>query len=124
MSSRQRIKVLFITKWFMNRHDPQAGVFIRKHASAAALYCDVFLLCILSDPNQKNFIEFEEREEYGVKCLIVYFKKFTSNYRLFNKSINFIRNIKATKEGLQKVKLTFGEHDVTHAYIMLRPTLI
>ena len=68
----------------MNRRDPQNGVFIRKHASAAALYCDVALLAVFSDEKQKKPIEFEETEEYGVKCLIVYFKKFNSIFYKWN----------------------------------------
>src|SRR6266404_2252304 len=97
----KKIKVLFITKWFMNRFDPQAGVFIRKHASAAALYCDVALLCVLSDPDQKSIIELEATNEYGVKCLVVYFKKFSSSLNILNQAINFVRYLKAVSAGLK-----------------------
>jgi len=120
----RKIKVLFITKWFMNRNDPQVGVFIRKHASAAALYCDVALLCVLSDPNQKKSIEFEDAEEYGVKCTVAYFKKFSSSFSLLNKAVNFYRYLIASRAALKRLRKTFGEHDITHAYIMLRPAIV
>ena len=107
----------------MNRYDQQLAVFIRKHASAAAIYCDVAVLCILSDPKQKEMIEFEERNEYNVKSLVVYFKKYSSILRFIDPIVNLFRYLHATKEGLERMRDTFGNHDVTHAYIMLRPAL-
>ncbi len=108
----------------MNRHDPQLGVFIRKHASAAALYCDVTLLCVMSDDHQKNLIEFEEREEYNVSALIVYFRKFNSPFSIVNKIFNASRYIRATRHGLKQIASKNGMHDVTHAYILLRPAIV
>jgi glycosyltransferase involved in cell wall biosynthesis len=115
------MKVLFITKWFMNRHDPQLGVFIRKHASAAALYNDVFLLCVLGDSSQQSLFEFEEKEEYHVRTLLVYFRKFNSPLAPINSIINFFRYLLANRKGLKQIEKKFGKHEVTHAYIMLRP---
>jgi glycosyltransferase involved in cell wall biosynthesis len=114
----KRPRILFISKWYINRRDPQLGVFIRKHAAAAALHCDVALLSIFPDEQQKNKIEFEGKDEYGIKTLIVYYKK--SRWSLSN-GIGYINAIFA---GLKRIKQTFGDHDITHAYIMLRPALI
>ncbi len=108
----------------MNRNDPQLGVFIRKHASAAALYCDVALLCVMSDELQQNLIEFEEDDEHNVKSLVVYFRKFSSSFKIFNQAVNFFRYLKANNAGLKRIQKSFGRHDVTHSYIMLRPALI
>lgn len=124
MEIKKRIKVLFITKWFMNRHDPQLGVFIRKHASAAALHCDVALLCVLSDESQKNLIELEEKEEFNIRSFVVYFRKFNSSIPFINTFINFLRYIKANNVGLKEIEKKFGRHDITHAYIMLRPAMV
>ena len=108
----------------MNRQDPQLGVFIRKHASAVAIYCDVSLLSVFSDPEQQKIFEFEERNEYGVNVTIVYFKKFTSKIPLLDKLVNFYRYFRASGLGLKQIKKKSGRLDVTHAYIMLRPALI
>ncbi len=121
---KKRIKVLFISKWFMNRHDPQLGVFIRKHATAAALYCDVALLCVMSDAEQKKLIEVEAKEEFNIRSFVVYFRKFISPIPFLNTIINFLRYIKANNVGLREIENKIGRHDVTHAYIMLRPALV
>ncbi|MCX6275907.1 MAG: hypothetical protein NTV09_11950 [Bacteroidetes bacterium] len=124
MENNKRIKVLFITKWFMNRHDPQLGVFIRKHASAAALHCDVALLCVLGDYGQKKLIDVEEKEEYNIRSFVIYFRKFNSSISFLNTFINFLRYIKANNAGLKAIEKKFGRHDITHAYIMLRPAIV
>lgn len=108
----------------MNRRDPQLGVFIRKHASAAALYCDVSLLCVMSDDKQKKLIEIEEKEEYNIRSFVIYFRKFNSSISLLNTFINFLRYIKANRTGLKEIEKKFGRHDITQAYIMLRPALV
>ena len=108
----------------MNRHDPQLGVFIRKHASAAASYCDVALLCVMSDERQKKLIEIEEKTENNIRSFVIYFRKFNSPIQLLNIIINFLRYIKANRTGLKEIEKKFGSHDITHAYIMLRPAII
>ncbi|CAN5580053.1 glycosyltransferase family 4 protein [soil metagenome] len=108
----------------MNRHDPQIGVFIRKHASAAALYNDVALLCVLSDATQQNLIEIEEKKIGNIQTWVVYHRKFNSPLLPLNTVINFFRYFRANRVGLKEIKKKFGRHDITHAYILLRPLFI
>ena len=108
----------------MNRHDPQLGIFIRKHASAAALFCDVWLICVVGDADQKKNLEWEEKEEHRIRTLVVYFRKLNSPVPLVARFINLFRYAKATRAGLNHIEKNFGRHDVTHAYIMLRPAIM
>jgi glycosyltransferase involved in cell wall biosynthesis len=108
----------------MNRQDPQMGVFIRKHASAVALYCDVTLLCVMGDSDQKNPLEIEEKNEYGIWSVVAYFKKFNSPVSIFNAIINTFRYLEANRKALQYIEQKKGRHDITHAYILLRPAII
>jgi glycosyltransferase involved in cell wall biosynthesis len=124
VETQKRIKVLFITKWYMNRHDPQLGVFIQKHAAAAALHCDVSLLCVLGDAQMKERLQFEEKEENGVKSLIGYYRTFSPAIPFIGRPLNFFRYVRATRAGLELLEKKYGRHDITHAYIMLRPALI
>ena len=124
METSPRLKILYVTKWFMNRHDPQLGVFIRKHASASALFCDVSLLCVMGDVSQKSLLEFEEQETHGVNTLVVYFRKYRSAIPFIATLVNLARYLKASGAGLKHFEKKTGRHDVTHAYILLRPALI
>jgi len=108
----------------MNRHDPQLGVFIRKHASAAALYCDVTLLSVFGDADQKNKIEIEEKNENNIWSVVAYFKRFNSPIGAVNSFINLFRYLHATRKALKYIHKKKGRHDISHAYILLRPALI
>jgi len=108
----------------MNRRDPQIGVFIRKHASAAALYCDVTLLCVIGDPDQEKLVEIEEKNEYGIWSVVAYFKKVQSPVSIFNSFINTFRYLRANRQALRYIEKKKGRHDITHAYILLRPAII
>jgi len=105
----------------MNRHDPQLGVFIRKHASAAALYCDVTLLSVFGDADQKNKIEIEEKNENNIWSVVAYFKRFNSPIGAVNSFINLFRYLHATRKALKYIHKKKGRHDISHAYILLRP---
>ncbi len=45
------MNVLFISAWYPNRNDAMSGLFVRKHASAAALFCNVQVLHVQFDAN-------------------------------------------------------------------------
>ena len=65
-----RLKVLFITKWYPNRYDPQMGVYIRKHASAIAKFCDVAVLHVFSDEKlEKKKIELVAVDDNSIKSV-------------------------------------------------------
>lgn len=123
-TSKRKLKILFLTKWYPNRYDPQLGVFIRKHASSAAKFCDVAVLNIYSDDLANKKYELVSSNEYGVKSVVVYFRKFNSAFSLINKFINLIRYCRSVSIGLVFIRKNFGDHDVTHAYILLRPVLV
>jgi glycosyltransferase involved in cell wall biosynthesis len=46
-------RVLWLASWFPNRLDPLAGDFIERHAEAASLYNDIFVLHVVKD-NELN----------------------------------------------------------------------
>jgi glycosyltransferase involved in cell wall biosynthesis len=125
MTTQPKLKILFITKWYPNKYDPQMGVFVRKHASAAAAYCDVALLHVFSDEHLKEkMFELVRDDNYNLTGVIVYFKKSNSSFSSWNKLINLKRYCQATRKGLKYIRKNFGEHDITHAYILLRPGIV
>ena len=117
----QKLKILFLTKWFPNRYDPQVGVFVRKHASAVARFCDVALLHVFSDDHLSGKkYEFVVSNEHDILSVIVYFKKYTKAFGIFNRMMNFMMYCRASSKGLKYIRKNFGDHDISHAYILLR----
>ena len=120
----RKLKILFLTKWYPTRYDPQMGVFIRKHASAAAAFCEVAILHVYSDDRiLKKKLELIHDDQYNLTSVVVYFRKFNSSFSYANKTINFFRYLRASFTGLRFIRKNFGDHDITHAYILLRPAL-
>jgi len=44
MHEEKRLKILFLPFWYPNEDNPAAGIFVKEHAKAAALYNDVVVL--------------------------------------------------------------------------------
>lgn len=121
----KKLKILFITKWYPNRYDPQFGVYIRKHASAIASFSEVAVLHVCSDDQLKEKkYELTRDDQYNLFTVLIYFKKFSSSIPIAGKIVNFYRYSRATISGLNYIRKNFGDHDITHSYILLRPAFV
>jgi hypothetical protein len=111
-----RYKVLFLPSWYPSRLHPIAGIFIKKHAKAVALYCDVAVLYIVSDSTLKNKIFDVDitLEENNILTVRIYYKKVNLKVPLFSKFINFAMYIIGAYKGLRIIKEKFGRPDITH----------
>ena len=118
----RRTKILFLTKWYLHRNDPQFAVFINKHAKAISEFADVAVLHVMSDVNLHDQT-FDEviQEEKALFCVQVYFKKDTG---IFSGVVNGYRYLSGIGKGLKRINEKFGDYDLIHAYILLRPALI
>ena len=75
MSSKQ-FKVLTICSWYPNDTKPTLGNFVQKHAESVQLNNDVIVLAIFSSKKDSE-IRIEEKENQGVREIIVYYPKKT-----------------------------------------------
>lgn len=137
-----RCKVLFLASWYPSRVHPAYGIFIKKHAEAAAKYCDVAVLYVTPDPNMKDkTYDIEYTKENGVHTVRVYHRtgdfKLGVISKLFNK-LKLIRHIISLKLqkpihpsptspglvwyiiGLKLIKERFGRPDVVHVNVVSR----
>ncbi len=90
------MKVLFISAWYPNRYDAMAGLFVRKHALAVSLYCDVRVLYVHAD-NKISKTEIIENSASGISETIIYYPsksnpllKFISLYNAYTKGFRYI----------------------------------
>ncbi len=104
------LNILFYTNWYPHRFDPQNGVFVQKHAIAAAKRNRVFIIHVLASSEIDKTFEIEEKNK-PVKSITVYYKKGAF------KTLNFRRKVKAHTIALTKAKKYLGDIDLTHANI-------
>jgi glycosyltransferase involved in cell wall biosynthesis len=123
-AEQKKIKVLFLARWYPNETNIQLGVFIKKHAAAASKYCDVALLNIVSHDQLKEKFKISYSETAGFPVIIVYHRKIKSGLFPFNKILSFIRYLSAHRKGMNLARQKFGDHQITHAYIFIRPVVL
>ena len=108
------MNILFIPRWYPNKYDQQFGVFILKHARAAASFANVAVLYPCAANDLQSTFETEISFDKNLCTIIVYFQK-GSRVR------NAYRYWKAFRIGLKIVLRNLGKPGLIHAHVLLRP---
>ena len=116
-----RYTILFLTKWYPNKFDPQLGVFVQKHAKAISEFCNVSVLYACADDTIDTPYKTIISNQNGFNEIIVYYKKNTS---VLKSIINLYRYFNANKIGIREIQKTTGVIDLIHVNVMTRPGLI
>ena len=104
-------QVLFITNWYPNERDVQQGIFVKKHAQAAANNNELVLLYLNAHPELKKAFKIR-LEQDGFPAITVHYKK--SGFPL----INLIRRMRAAMIGLKETKKYQRKPTIVHANII------
>lgn len=115
----ERKHIVFLARWYPHRYDPMFGLFVQRHAEAAALYNDISVVYVHADDTltQKFDITTENASKdapWHVSTIRVYYKKPKS------KIISLIRFFKANKLALKQLP----KPDLIHVHILTRLGLI
>ena len=92
-----QMNVLFISAWYPNRRDPMEGLFVRKHAQAVSLHCNVRVLFVCADRNISSF-EMVDEVVNGVNEVTIYYP---ASKGKISKTFNYV---KAYKKGVRYIK--------------------
>lgn len=116
MEKSSRKHILFLARWYPHRYDPMYGLFVERHARAAALYNDVSVIYVHPDPHiSKSFSEVHEEQHFRE---IKYYVPVAGKALRWQ---NPIRYYVALKRAWKKLQETAGEPDVIHVNILTRP---
>lgn len=113
----KKTKVLFLSAWYPHRYDAMEGLFVRKHALAVNLYCDVCVLFLYADKQISRFEIIEQKTQQLTEIYVYYPFSTSSVFRRLTKLVNYLR---AFRKGYTIVKRNWGKPDVTHANILTR----
>ena len=121
-SSKNRLRILHLARWYPNRFDPMPGLFIQRHAEAVALYADTMLVYthavekgLLRD---KFEIDFEEKN--GVKTAKVYFRNPAHTIPVWSNFQKTVRFLKANYLGIKAVSEHDTPFDLVHVHVLTR----
>ena len=114
-----RKHIVFLARWYPHRYDPMFGLFVQRHAEAAALYNDISVIYVHPDDNTHDKYEIVN-ETSGtdainrVSTIRVYYKKSKS------KIISLIRYFHANKLALKRLP----KPDIIHVHVLTRLGII
>ena len=114
-----RKHIVFLARWYPHRYDPMFGLFVQRHAEAAALYNDISVVYVHPDDTitQKFDISTENASIdaiHHISTIRVYYKKPKSKF------LSLIRFFKANKLALKQLP----KPDLIHVHILTRLGII
>lgn len=111
---KQRKKILFIARWYPDRHDPMPGLFVRRHAEAVNLFADVTVLYVVADKTlTPGKVIRDEVLHGGIREVRIYFGK--SSFGV----LNALRYLEHYLKGVESL----DQPDVVHVHVLSRTAL-
>ena len=114
--NKERKHIVFLARWYPHRYDPMFGLFVQRHAEAAALFNDITVVyCQQTTDNRqqtssKEKFEIVRTNENNVDTIRVYYKKPE------NKILSLIRFYRANMMALKLCR----KPDLIHVHILTR----
>lgn len=114
-----RKHIVFLARWYPHRYDPMFGLFVQRHAEAAALYNDISVVYVHADDTLTHKFDITTDNAsrdaiHRISTLRVYYKKPKS------KILSLIRFFKANKLALKQLP----KPDIIHVHILTRLGII
>ncbi len=118
-------RILFLSRWYPNRLDPMPGLFVKKHAEAAAVKNDVALVHAfpLDLESGKPFI-IDRNKEDGFDRIVIYYKAVQCNIPGITGLIKGWRYLRYTCKGINILRKDGFKADIVHLNILTRLGLI
>ena len=109
-----RPHILFISRWYPDRHDPMPGLFVRRHAEAVSRFADVTVLYVTPDATiPSGTHETHVTESDGIKEIRVYFGKSSSSL------VNGFQMAKCYLMALKGIE----KPDLSHIHVLSRTAI-
>ncbi|MFZ1260557.1 MAG: hypothetical protein WAQ93_08730, partial [Chitinophagaceae bacterium] len=117
-----RKKILWLCSWYPDKMEPFNGDFIQRHAYAAALYNDIYVIHVAGDvTGEAKGIEHVINRAEGLTEQIIYYNKSTS---WFGKAVDYYRWSSIFKQAIRKYILENGKPDLVHVHIPFKAGLM
>ncbi len=110
MNRQERKKILWIAGWYPNRHKPALGNFIQRHAQAASVFHDIYVVHATASDRDEITVQ----QDGNVTSVIAYFRKINFLF------LKFQRWKKAWKNAIAKAEeIMGGKPDAVHLHIII-----
>ena len=120
---KDKLHILFLARWYPNREDPMFGLFVRRHAEAAALFQQVSVVYVHAIKGQKTTFEVQKKQAGNLTEYCVYYKKPKASNPVA-KLIGILRFYKANRLAVNMLENESGAVDLIHVHILTRLGLL
>jgi len=120
----QKLRVLFLPKWYPSKFDISDGNFIENHAKAVHTKCTLGVIFVHSSPHEENKYHIEKSAPHGFNEYRIFYRKPKSSIRIFNQLIGFIRYFKSQRIGYRRYISENGVPQLNHIHINGRSAML
>jgi glycosyltransferase involved in cell wall biosynthesis len=117
----KRKKIIWLCSWYPNKYDAFDGDFIQRHARAAALYNDIFVIHVRPGTENDSLKTEDITSERRLTEKIIYYKQSKS---IFSKFINHYRYIHFFRTAVRKYIIENGKPDAVHAHVPVKAGIV
>jgi glycosyltransferase involved in cell wall biosynthesis len=117
----KRKKIIWLCSWYPNKYDAFDGDFIQRHARAAALYNDIFVIHVRAGTENDSLKTEDVTSKEGLTEKIVYYKPSKS---ILAKFINHYRYIHFFKTAVRKYIIETGKPDLVHVHVPVKAGIV
>jgi glycosyltransferase involved in cell wall biosynthesis len=116
-----KLKVLYLPRWYPHRYDPMPGLFIERHARSVAGLVDVAVLYVHQDEHLKGkFFEIDLTRDEELLQLKIYYRPCRFPLPVIRPLINLFRYTKYYNRGLRMIRAEFGHPNLIHVNVLTR----
>lgn len=117
----KRKKIIWLCSWYPNKYDAFDGDFIQRHAKAAALYNDIFVIHVRPGTENNSLKTEDITADGGLTEKIIYYKPSKS---IFAKLINHYRYIHFFRTAVRKYIIENGKPDAVHVHVPVKAGIV
>ena len=117
------MRVLWLCSWYPSQLDPFDGDFIQRHAYAAAMFNDIYVIHITPDERARatNNVREEIKKQGRLTECVIYFKKTVS---FFGKAYGFLKWRRLFKKAIIEYIAKNGKPELVHVHVPMRAGLL
>ena len=113
-----RKKILWLCSWYPGKLEPFNGDFIQRHAAAAALYNDIYVIHVWGDATGKiEKTEKQINQSEGLSEHIVYYKRSSS---FLGKIKSHYRWLALSRQAVRRYIVENGKPNLVHVHIPMK----
>ena len=111
---KERKHIVFLARWYPHRYDPMFGLFVQRHAEAAAIYNDISVIYVHPCRDVSQNVSIDDETINNVRTIRVYYKQPKS------KILSFFRFLKANRQAIKRLP----QPNIIHVHVLTRLGLI